>query len=153
MYSCDHHGLCIEDALQKADKICKDKGLRFTTIRRKILEMIWSSHSPAKAYDILEKLQKQVSAARPTTVYRSLDFLQDNGLVHKLNTLSAYVGCSHPLEHKYCYFLICNECGQIKECCDSKLTDAIQLSSNQNKFKLNQITLEIQGSCQLCKTK
>jgi Fur family zinc uptake transcriptional regulator len=152
MYACTHHNLCIEEALQKADLICKDKGLRFTEIRRKILEMIWASHAPSKAYDILDKLQNHISAARPTTVYRSLDFLLENGLIHKLSSLSAYIGCTHPLKHKNCYFLICSDCGEIKECCDSKLTNSIQLASKQNNFKTKQITVEIIGTCQNCKT-
>jgi Fur family zinc uptake transcriptional regulator len=150
MYVCKQHESCIETAILEADLICKKKGLRFTPIRKKILEMIWASHGPVKAYEILDILKKTFASARPTTVYRSIDFLRDNGLIHKLTSLSAYIGCTHPLKHNDCYFLICIVCGEIKECCDSQLTKQIKETSKQNKFKLNQVTLEIDGTCEDC---
>ena len=150
MYTCSDHTSCIEDALKNADLICRNKGLRFTPIRKIILEMIWASHNPIKAYDILDLLQKKFSTARPTTVYRSIDFLIENGFIHKLNGLSAYVGCSHPQAHKNCYFLICNDCGSIEECFDDNLTQIINTTSNTRKFEPDKITIEVQGKCQGC---
>ena len=106
MYACMNHAFCVSEALQRADSLCQMKGLRFTPLRRTILKMIWANHSPAKAYDILDQLKKEDASAKPPTVYRSLDFLMDNGLIHRINRLNAYVGCSHPLKHKECYFLL-----------------------------------------------
>jgi Fur family zinc uptake transcriptional regulator len=153
MYACADHEICVGDALQKADMICQDKGLRFTELRRKVLAMIWAGHGSAKAYDILDKLNDEGTAAKPPTVYRVLDFLLENGLIHKLESLNSYVGCSHPLEHNECYFLICSKCGEIKECCDSTLAQAITRIASKNKFSPRHITLEIQGKCQECAKK
>ncbi|MGI9392308.1 MAG: Fur family transcriptional regulator [Parvibaculales bacterium] len=136
--------------MHKAEMICQDKGLRFTELRRKILKMIWENHRPAKAYDILDKLKKGSYSAKPPTVYRTLDFLLEHGLVHKLASLNAYIGCSHPLKHNECYFLICRKCGEISECCNSKLAEAIIGITNRNKFRSKHITLEIEGECQGC---
>ncbi len=150
MHTCTDHDSCVGDALQKADMICQDKGLRFTKLRRKVLEIIWESHAPAKAYDILDKLKKNDTSAKPPTVYRTLDFLLENGLVHKISSLNAYVGCSHPLKHHECYFLICDACQEIKECCNNDIAQAIIGTANKNKFHLKNITLEIEGKCQEC---
>ncbi|MEE2698831.1 MAG: Fur family transcriptional regulator [Pseudomonadota bacterium] len=150
MSLCNKHETCVDDALMKADLICKDKGLRFTEIRRTILEMIWASHKPVKAYDLLDKLQKYMFSARPTTVYRSLDFLLENGLIHKLNSLNAYIGCTHPLKHHDCYFLICSNCGEIEEYCDSNISDTIKINLDKNDFIPKKTSLEIEGTCNNC---
>lgn len=154
MRSCPNHDSCVDAALQKAALICQKKGLRFTELRQKVLEMIWANHGPAKAYDILDKLKGKETSAKPPTVYRTLDFLLKHGFIHRLSSLHAYVGCSHPLKHDECYFLICRKCGEIEECCNSKLAQAITGTTSRNKFKPKHITLEIEGECRECvKTK
>ena len=150
MDSCKTHQHCITDALNKGEKICLENGLKFTPIRRKVLELVWESHKPAKAYDILKKLAKDKSALMPPTVYRALDFLLQNGLVHKINTLNAFVGCSHPGRHKQCYFLICTHCDEVTECCTAKLGKAIGTSAKDNFFTMESASLEIQGTCKSC---
>lgn len=150
MYACRSHKNCIRNAIREAELICKDEDIRFTNLRRTVLEIIWVSHKPIKAYDILDKLKDLDYSAKPPTVYRTLDFLLANGLVHKLNSLNAYVGCSHPREHSECYFLICSECHEIKECCDRLLDDAIAKTTGKNKFSPSHTTLEIEGKCCEC---
>ena len=150
MHSCQDHTVCIESALQQADHICQERGVRFTDLRRRVLEMIWASHAPAKAYDILDRLKSENETPKPPTVYRTLDFLLEHGLIHKLHSLNAYVGCSHPLQHSECYFLICHDCGEIKECCNHTLAQAITGTASQNKFTPSGIALEIGGQCQQC---
>ncbi len=150
MYSEHVHAQCVQNALESAEKICAAKNLRLTQLRKKVLELVWASHGPVKAYDILDLLGTDKSPAKPPTVYRSLDFLTENGLVHKLNSLNAYVGCSHPTESHACYFLICNLCHEVKECCNRQLDKAIDTTTHSNKFKPNRITLEIEGICEHC---
>lgn len=150
MNSCDTHKHCITDALKKGEQICLENGLKFTTIRRKVLELVWESHKPAKAYDILKKLAEGDGAPVPPTVYRALDFLLQNGLVHKINSLNAFVGCTHPGPDNQCYFLICTDCEEVTECCASQLGDAIGQSAKTNVFKMESVSLEIKGVCQAC---
>lgn len=149
MHACHEHKTCVEDALKAADRICDERELRFTDLRRRVLELIWENHGSAKAYDLLEKLGGEFSA-KPPTVYRTLDFLQENGLVHKINSLNAYVGCSHPLKHKDCFFLICSVCNEVKECCASKVADALRKMARESGFTPHQTTLEIEGECLEC---
>ena len=150
MNKCNDHKKCIDDALKKADLICQDKGLRFTKIRRFIFKQICKSHKPAKAYDLLSEVSKMNYSAKPPTVYRALDFLMDNGFIHKINTLNAYITCSHSLKHNQCYFIICNKCEEVQECCDDSITDSINTTLAQNRFSYKDIALEISGSCNNC---
>lgn len=148
------HEKCINDALEQGESICRESGQRFTEIRRKVLQLVWESHKPAKAYDILDKLaEEETGAAKPPTVYRALEFLQDNGLVHRLNSLNAFVGCSHPGQHQQCYFLICRQCGDVSECCGSGLTLAIEKSAGEVGFQVESSCVEIRGLCKDCVSK
>ncbi len=148
--ACSQHKKCISTALQEGEKICQDAGLRFTDIRRQVLAIIWESHMPAKAYDILDKLSSTETTAKPPTVYRALDFLLESGLIHKINSLNAFVGCSHPVLRHQCYFLICTECAEVTECCTQSLTRAIQKTGRENHFSSLNTSLEIQGICAVC---
>jgi Fur family zinc uptake transcriptional regulator len=77
--------------------LCAQKGLRLTALRRRVLELVWQSHKPLGAYDILAVLSEQDGRrAAPPTVYRALDFLLENGLVHRISSLNAFVGCDAP---------------------------------------------------------
>ena len=150
MHKCANHKSCVDSALRAADMICADRGLRFTALRRKVLTIIWARHRPAKAYDILSKLKRKSVSAQPPTVYRALDFLLAHGLIHKVSSLNAYIGCAHPLKAHECYFLICRQCGEITECCNSQLARAISGTAGKNKFKPSRTTLEIKGECRDC---
>lgn len=152
MSSCNDHPSCLNEALQNAEAICNEKGLRFTPLRRNVLEIIWKSHVPSKAYDILNKLNGTDEPAKPPTVYRTLDFLLEHGFIHRLNTINSYVGCSHPLKHKQCYFLICQTCEEVVECCNDELFEAIKHTASANKFSPLNVAIEVTGKCSECKT-
>ena len=151
MLDCQDHEICIERAMREAESICEEKGLRFTDLRREVFRLIWLSHVPAKAYDILEGLKGKEWSAKPPTVYRALDFLLETGLVHKLDSINAYIGRSHPRDHNGCYFLICTDCNEAKECCSTELADAIELAWNKNSFRPKKIMLEVFGQCSACR--
>ncbi|WP_334130097.1 Fur family transcriptional regulator [Sneathiella sp.] len=151
MHKCAAHDECVADALRQAEAICAARDVRFTEIRRKVLELVWESHGPVKAYDLLEKLDHRLAAVKPPTVYRALDFLTEHGLVHKISSLNAFVGCSHPLRHPECYFLICSGCGEAEECCNPDIVAAIERTTAARDFRAEQITLEISGLCRQCR--
>ena len=153
MNRCVNHQSCVDQALRTADRICQDRGLRFTDLRRKTLKMIWASHAPVKAYDILNKLKGSQRAAKPPTVYRTLDFLLKHRFIHRLNSLNAYIGCDHPRQTHQCYFLICRDCGEIKECCNPALADRLAAIASRNKFNPERVSLEIEGTCKQCSKK
>ena len=150
MIQCEDHEQCISTAIEVAERVCSEKQLKFTDLRKDILRMVWEGHGPQKAYDLLNKLQTINRSAKPATVYRALDFLITNGFIHKVASLNAFVGCSHPLKHNECYFLICEDCKNISECCDPNISAAIQATTAHNKFVAKNTTLEISGHCNEC---
>ena len=150
MKSCKSHKSCIKEALIEAKTICNQRGVKLTKLRETVLKLIWKNHTYVKAYDLLEELKKIDASAKPPTVYRSLDFLMENGFIHKIQSLNAFVGCSHPGEHNECYFLICKECQNIEECHSENINKFVQSTSSNNNFSANQVTLEISGICQEC---
>ena len=150
MSTCKNHKISINEALKKAEIICNKKGVKLTKLRQKVLTLILKNHGYVKAYDLLNDLKKNDASAKPPTVYRSLDFLMEHGFIHKIQSLNAFVGCSHPDEHEDCYFLICKECKNIEECCSNKVKKVLTSTSGKNNFSPNQVTLEITGICQDC---
>ena len=93
----------------------RQKGVRFTPLRRRVLELVWSSHKPVGAYALLDQLRNEDLGSAPPTVYRALDFLIENGLIHRIERMNAFVGCSHPGEAHRGFFLICGDCGNAEE--------------------------------------
>ena len=146
----DHAG-CIEDAILKAELVCKNNNLRFTKIRKKVLQLIWSSHKPIGAYEILDSLRAEEIKAEPPTVYRALSFLIDACLVHRLNSLNAFVGCIDPENTHQGQFFICQDCNNVSEFNDREISDLVDLKMKVNGFSTTHQTLEVMGHCNNCK--
>lgn len=144
-----NHQNCIDSALAAADEICRKQGIRLTALRRRVLELVWGSHKPIGAYDLLERLQAEGKAA-PPTVYRALEFLQQAGLVHRLATLNAYVGCARPEHSHHGPFLICRSCRTLVELAADKVSHTIAACSAAAGFTVIDQTVEIHGLCQNC---
>jgi Fur family zinc uptake transcriptional regulator len=147
------HGDCVEQALVTAEKICRERGLRLTRIRRRVLELVWNSHKPVGAYDILDVLGREGQRSAPPTVYRALDFLIDADLVHRLDSLNAYVGCSHPYSSHTGQFLICRDCRSVAELDDKEISTLVDRKANELGFSAVRQMLEIQGLCPECQQK
>lgn len=151
MQLCHSHIDCISSAIQEAETLCKTRETRLTPIRRKILELVWQSHSPSKAYDILSRFRHEIPSAEPPTIYRALDFLLKERFIHKIEHLNAYIGCMHPQSSDSCFFLICKNCHHIQELSKPALSDTIAQTLNEHFFSVQHVSLEIQGLCKACK--
>ena len=101
----------LTNALAAAEAHCLERGEKLTPVRRRVLE----ADGPVKAYDLLEALKPGPGSAKPPTVYRALDFLMTAGLVHKVEALNAFVGCSHAHDHGAAELYICSGCGAVEE--------------------------------------
>jgi len=143
------HQRCMADAMGNAERVCQQQKQRFTHLRRRVFELIWQQHKPIGAYDVLEQLQKDGRAA-PPTVYRALDFLLELGLVHRIASLNAYVGCVHPDRQHEGQFLICKECRAFAELDSDSITRMIDEKAQINGFEVHQHTIEIMGLCPKC---
>ncbi len=92
----DHdHGRCAEDAFAHAERICAARGQKFTPIRRQVLGALLASHRPLGAYEVIDALARTMPRPAPITVYRALDFLMENGLVHRIESRNAFLACAH----------------------------------------------------------
>src|SRR5215510_9106697 len=88
----DHdHDRCSSDAM--AEALCARRGQRLTPIRRKVLATLLSTHKPLGAYEIVERLALKGPRPAPITAYRALEFLRENGLVHRIESRNAFVAC------------------------------------------------------------
>lgn len=147
------HATCIAGALNAAESACLKQGHRLTRIRRRVLELVWGSHEPVKAYDLLELLHEEGRRAAPPTVYRALDFLQEQGLVHKIESLNAYVGCGAPGHEGEGQLLICRRCGQVAELDDQDINELITRKAARLGFEITRQTIEVEGLCGGCREK
>ena len=150
-YQPHNHRHCIKEALQEARSLCKDKGARLTPLREKVLELVWQSHSPVGAYDILAELGRiEERSAQPPTVYRALDFLMEHGLIHRLSSLNAFIGCTHPGERHSNCFLICQKCRVAQEIDYPAIDNSIRDCADSEGFQINDSSIELMGLCPNC---
>lgn len=146
------HAACVADALAYAETLCKGIDARFTPLRRRVLELVWASHKPVGAYQLLEALRREGLGSAPPTVYRALDFLLQHRLVHRIESLNAYVGCSHLGDMHRGIFLICRRCGDAEELGDGSLGDEMLALARARGFEVSDVTLEIAGTCAPCRS-
>ncbi len=148
------HEDCVRSALDTATQQCERHGARFTPLRRRVLELVWTSHEPVGAYALLDTLKTEGHAAAPPTVYRALDFLIDQGLVHRLERMNAFVGCPRPDSSHSAHFLICTDCGRAAEMQDNPALDAaLQTAADALGFTVSRRTIEVEGLCPDCRRK
>ncbi|MEO0884227.1 MAG: transcriptional repressor [Pseudomonadota bacterium] len=139
----------VDEALEQAEKVASQRGQKMTRIRRKVLRLLLESPEPAKAYDLLDKLDGEGSA-KPPTIYRALDFLQDAGLAHKIESLNAYVACGHMNHNHSAIFLICDTCGGAEELHGAATREAVHAESKAADFELKRTIVEARGTCRKC---
>ena len=94
------HGECVRSLMDAARDLCAKRELRLTPVREKVLELLLKSHAPLGAYVILSELAAAGFRAQPPVAYRALDFLVENGLVHRIEKINAFVACSQPREQQ-----------------------------------------------------
>lgn len=146
--------------LEQAIQYCEARGLRMTEPRAQVLGIMVEAGSPLTAYEVLDELGKQVTNPKPPTVYRALEFLQEAGLVHRIESLNAYVAChshhdesdhGHPGHvHHNNQFLICDDCGNVQEVEIQQLDKTIDDKASAAGFKTNHWSAEIHGTCKDC---
>lgn len=134
--------------------ILESHGLRVTDPRLAVFELLTKAGKPLKAYEVLEKLSSPQHEVKPPTVYRALDALEEAGLIHKLESMNAFVCChdhghGHDQKHDV-VFAICDTCetvSEIEQDSNSKLSHAL----NRQGFSPSKRIFEIHGECAKCK--
>jgi Fur family zinc uptake transcriptional regulator len=145
------HGRCVETAMARAEGLCSRRGAKLTPLRRQVLELVWVAHKPRGAYAILEDMDRAGGGrTAPLTVYRALDFLVGQGLVHRIESLNAYVGCAEPGVSHAGQFLVCGTCGDVVELTDPGIANAIDAAAAVRGFSVTTPTVEVRGVCATC---
>lgn len=146
-----HHHHDAGGIVRAVERECEARGLRLTPLRREVLELVAKARKPVKAYDLLESLRDTHAGAAPPTVYRALDFLLENGFIHKLESITAFVFCEHPGEAHQVPFLICDVCEGATEVCDEGvIAQLIEREAQGFGFRAKAQTLEVHGTCRAC---
>jgi Fur family transcriptional regulator, zinc uptake regulator len=144
------HDACIDTALQQAEQLCIEKGLRLTPIRRRVFELVWQSHQPVSAYTLLEQLVREGHRAQAPTVYRSLEFLLQCGLIHRVESMNAYLGCNQPQHGHEVGMFICRACGDVAELSDDSISNGITDGAERIGFTVESRVVEVTGTCRAC---
>ena len=156
---CSHHGetSCTQPAseqvghfLHQAEQLCAERKQRFTELRRQVLELVCSYSQPVGAYTLLDDLRKQGRSAAPPTVYRALDFLQQQGLVHRLATNNTWLACAHPQTRHEGLFLVCSRCGHAQEVHTEGMMEALRRYAGDFDFTVEHAAVEVSGVCRAC---
>ncbi|WP_319532476.1 Fur family transcriptional regulator [uncultured Cohaesibacter sp.] len=153
------HTHCIDHVLSTAEEICQKRGVRLTEQRKSVLEVLAASHVPSSAYDILDRLNrirkdKGEAALAPVAIYRVLEFLMQNGIIHRIESRNAYVACTHQAgDHgDVTIFLLCDQCGRAGEFQSKSLSGLIETIAAKVQFQANAPVLEIRGTCAECRS-
>jgi Fur family zinc uptake transcriptional regulator len=155
--ACRHahdHAQHAAGALERAERICRERGLRLTPIRRKALEALHADHRPVGAYDLADRMSPAGGRRlAPISIYRALDFLVEQGFVHRLSTRNAYLACLHGHgADEVVAFLICEACGGVDEDSSPTMKQAVAAIAASRQFQPQHQVVEIVGRCEHCRT-
>ncbi len=150
------HDRCASDAIAHAEATCAAHKEKLTPIRRRVLEALLASHAPLGAYELIDRLAQSGDKAgirpAPITIYRAIDFLREQGLVHRIESRNAFIACAHNHESgDPVVFLICENCGAVGEAASAAVAETIKSASRAAGFTPKTPVIEISGICVNCK--
>jgi Fur family transcriptional regulator, zinc uptake regulator len=149
----DHdHDRCAAEAISHAEQVCARRAQKFTPIRRQVLQALLSSHRPLGAYEVIDELARSMPRPAPITVYRALEFLMSNGLVHRIESRNAYLACAHDHDAaSLVAFLICERCGSAGEIPAASMAQGLSAAARACGFAPKLSVVEITGTCAHCR--
>ena len=148
-----HHVHDAAGFVAAVERACASRGLRLTPIRAHVAGLVARAERPLKAYDLLDRVREGdgPGAPAPPTVYRALDFLIENGFIHKLESINAFVACHHPSSRQHSVpFLICDSCHGATELEDEAVVGLLDERARALGFVPQAQTLEVHGVCADC---
>lgn len=149
--SSDHdHATCAAAALAEAEAICARHGARLTPKRRAVLSLLLEDHVPLGAYEIAERVAWGERRPASVAIYRVLAFLENLGLVHRIESLNAYLACGQPLSRHGAQFLVCTGCRRVAEASDAPTERAVGRLAGRFGFAVQAPVIEIKGLCPGC---
>lgn len=145
----DEHA--IEARLDAATQACARAGARLTPLRRDVLALVLQAEGPVTAYQLLDLLRQSRKGAVPPTIYRALEFLLAHKLIHRVESLNAFVSCTNAAQHPHAaQFLICAKCGAVAEVQDAAVAAALRDAAERHGFQPSGAVIEVNGICAAC---
>lgn len=145
-----NHATCVSSAMKVVETDCAARGLQLTPVRRRTFEILLEAHAALGAYDVLARLDAEGLGSKPPVAYRALAFLVDNGFVHRIERLNAFVACAHPGAEHDPAFMICRGCKKVAEA--DLNTCAFTTPAAESGFQIEQTVIEAEGLCPACQT-
>jgi Fur family zinc uptake transcriptional regulator len=144
-------GRALSAGLRSAEARCEAMGQKLTPARRRVLELLLQAGQPVKAYDLISSFSEEAGeSAKPPTVYRALEFLEREGLAHRIESLSAYVACSVEDKAHGAAFLICDCCGRTEEIA-APVDEALRGLASDVGYSIRTVAIEAHGRCAACR--
>lgn len=145
----------LDTTIYDAEQHCKSHGTKLTNKRKQVLSALVQSGKALSAYELTEVCQKKFQSSIPAmSVYRILDFLANEGLVHKLNLANKYVACAHiscDHAHGTPQFLICKACSSVNEVSiNQSIIAELKQTVAQANYQLLSPQIELSCLCQAC---
>jgi Fur family zinc uptake transcriptional regulator len=144
------HAHCASDALQAAETLVAERGLRMTPVRRRTLELLLEAHRAMGAYEVLQRLTADGFGSQPPVAYRALDFLVEQGFVHRVRRLNAFMACLHPGHAHAPAFFICRTCNAVAEAPGDLIRSAMDDAATAIGFRIERANAEALGLCPHC---
>lgn len=144
------HAHCAADVLARAEAISTARGVRLTPVRRRTLQILLEQHRALGAYEVLDRLAGDGFGNQPPVAYRSLEFLVENGLAHRIRRLNAFAACMHPGVAHHPVFLICRSCNALAEAPAEPVHQALEQAATAVGFVVERSTVEALGLCPAC---
>ena len=147
-FTAHDHAQCVKSALAAAQAVCANRGVQLTPVRLRTLEILLEEHAAMGAYDVLARLNAEGLGSKPPVAYRALGFLVDQGFVHRIEQLNAFIACAHPEDAHSPAFMICRSCGTVAEA--KAQSGKFAQSAAQTGFQIEQTVIEAEGLCPSC---
>ncbi len=142
-----------ETWITQVETACQGRGLQMTALRREVVGIFADAGQPLGAYAIIQKLSEaQHRIVAPPTVYRTLDFLVENGFVVKIESRQTYVACDH-IGHDHDHHGIvfsCTKCGRTVEVDNHAIDDEMAAIASRLGFRSERKVFEVEGLCAAC---
>ncbi|TKI04399.1 zinc uptake transcriptional repressor Zur [Martelella alba] len=137
--------------LSQAEQLCEQRNVRLTPQRLEVLRLMTQQEGAISAYDLLDLLRASEPQAKPPTIYRALDFLMEQGFIHRVESTNSFVLCHHFEEPSHTSaFFICDECGQVIERSTEGIEEILQRMARANGFTMRHNVVEAHGLCEKC---
>lgn len=145
-----HNDDFIAERLHTAEQICSRRGSRLTPLRRLVLKTLLHNPGSMKAYDLLEALRQAQPGAAPPTVYRALDFLTAQGLIHRLDAVNAWSACTDADGKPHDLLIVCTRCGNVAEISDPDLSQRLADCVAGAGYAMLGLETELRAVCARC---